>query len=121
MSLVTVGCKLPAGILMQLGHGEAKKTVKLNGVNAAKVIGGFGLTDNVDEAFFDEWVRVNGELKFLKAGHVFKMPSVGEATARAMDYEKLRSGMEPLDPNKTPRGVEEDPQQKVIRKRAARS
>lgn len=41
---VTVGCKLPNGLIIEVGG----QSVELNGANASNIIGGHGITYDVD-------------------------------------------------------------------------
>jgi len=67
MQTVTVGCKLPNGIVLHLGEKEQL----INGSNSSVVIGGHGITEGVDKEFFDAWVEKNASLKFVKEGLIF--------------------------------------------------
>lgn len=101
MSTVTIGCKLPNGILMELGD----KQVVINGANSSEIIGGHGLTENVDKSFFDAWMERNKELKFVKIGHIFAHEKTASTKAQAKERAKEKTGLEPLDPNKKPAGI----------------
>lgn len=90
MSTVTVGCKLPNGLHMDLGD----KRVTLNGLHSARMIGGHGITENVDKSFFDAWVAKNAHLEFVKLGHVFAHEKTLNAEAHAKAREMIPTGFE---------------------------
>ena len=46
---VTVGCKLPNGLIIEVGG----QSVELNGANASNIIGGHGITRDVDADLFN--------------------------------------------------------------------
>ena len=122
MALVTVGCKLPQGLIIEMGYeavpGGIKKSadykaVTLNGANQHSVLLGSlrtpspadlrpGITNNVDEAFFDAWVEAHKDTNLVKNKLVFKAKNAGEATAQAADLTKKKIGMEAVDPSKHP-------------------
>lgn len=98
---VTVGCKLPHGLIMELGE----KKITINGLNTSKIIGGHGITENVDKAFFDAWMEKNKELSFVKGGFLFAHTKPVNTEAEAKDRAKNETGLEPLDPAKAPKGI----------------
>lgn len=125
MAMISVGCKLMSGILMEMGvsiidgnvtRGPDYKCVKLNGANQHHQVMGAGLqtpapkeltpgiTNNVDEAFFDAWVAAHKDTNIVRNKLVYKAKSVAEAHARAQDDAQRPIGMEPLDPTKV-RGI----------------
>lgn len=126
MALISVGCKLPQGLLLESGYkvhegnlvrGADYKSVKLAGANQHSIDLGSGMrtpaprdlvpgiTNNVDEAFFDAWVAAHKDTNIVRNGLVFKAKSAAEAHARAQDDAQKPIGLEPLDPTKV-RGIE---------------
>jgi len=112
---VTVGCKFPNGLMLELGKPgvsegpHAYRRVFLKGANTAliqNVAGGYGLTE-VDADFWEAWKKKFQHLSAIRDGHVFAQADVASAQAMAIEHEKERTGMEPLDPNALPR---EDPE-----------
>jgi hypothetical protein len=128
---VTVGCKIPTGLILQTfnmeDHDEplfgggvktvkrAVKTphppVKINGPARYAgldlphdIKGGCGLTYGVDADFFAEWLRQNRDEPYVKNGLVFAQQTgkPGEIDAQIKDHRKYQSGMEPLDPSNLP-------------------
>lgn len=119
-STVTVGCKLPHGLLMQsylpreraapgmpeipaVPRGEP---VLLAGSTASSILGGFGITEGVDAEFFEAWLKENQDYAPVKSGLIFAIAKASDVKAEAKSREKVRSGLEALDPNKPAKGVE---------------
>lgn len=94
-----VGCKLPHGLHMQIKakDGTMQEHV-LKGNNAARIIGGYGLTDDVPIEFMMEWLKRNARHPAVMNGSVFMHDSVAGATARAREGREIRTGAEPVDP-----------------------
>jgi hypothetical protein len=99
---VTVGCKLPNGLICELGKfgDEDYKAVTLKGSNSAVVHGGYGLTEGVDESFWNAWKKKHNNLSFVKKGLVFAVGDIASARDHAIDLSALKTGLEPLDPLK---------------------
>lgn len=125
---VTVGCKLPNGLILQnfrmedyqdqvMGGGTrtAQRSVRLeetyrvcgSSIDIAKmalgevpnlVIGGYGITSGVPREFWEEWERTNKNTPLVRNGLIFAMPDDARARARAAEGAKLRTGLEPIDP-----------------------
>lgn len=106
---VTVGCKLPNGLIMELGTRgkDDYRQVRLRGAQSSRIAGGFGLTD-VSEDFMQAWMKKNKDLTFVRKGLVFVQADGVFAEGHAKDHRDLRSGLERLDPKKAPKGVEVD-------------
>lgn len=131
---ITVACKLPHGLVLRLHHkvetqeplpgGGTKKvprwmpnpqapTVVLKGYlqkykpgNAPMSVGSqFALTEGVDKDFFDEWLKQNQDLDAVANGLVFASEKFDTVTGLMKDFSGTRSGLEPIDPDKLPRGV----------------
>lgn len=70
---------------------------------------GFGLTHNVDRDFFVEWLKQNKDAPYVKEGLIWAYSDMGDVSAKAREQEKLKSGLEPLNPegdDRTPRQVQ---------------
>lgn len=103
MATVTVGCKLPNGIILEVGE----KRQLINGANASAVIGGYGLTENVDKEFFDKWMADHADLKFVKAELIFANDKTNNTVAQAKEHADEESGFEGVDPTQKPAGLTE--------------
>lgn len=126
---VTVGCKIPNGLVLRVFRmedhdepmfGGGTKTVKravaepatvrLNGWARYKgqdlpyeVRHGAGLTYGVDADLFAKWLEQNKDSDLVRNGLVFaQAPKPGEVQAQAKDHRSLKSGLEPIDPGNLP-------------------
>lgn len=124
---VTVGCKVPNGLICRVfemvsanepvlggGYRETKMAqpvgqFKLNG--CATAIGerpkhdirfGYGITENVNTELWEKWLEQNKDSDVVKAGLVFAAAKANDTIAEAKEKKKLKSGMEPLDPENLP-------------------
>lgn len=132
---VTVGCKLPNGLTLRVfdwhsyeepnSGGKMRKIARqrveagehtLNGnvfsMEALqsgdithRVAGGFGITTGVPRDFWDLWMEQNKGTQIVREGLVFAYESEQGAVSKAREYEGLRSGLEPIDPDRPPRDV----------------
>lgn len=94
MSTVTIGCKLPNGIIMQV---EGHKDVRINGWNNNAIVGAeHGLTENVPAATWEAWLKLHAESKLVKGGFIFASKNEREAKAKAVDNKGNKSGHEQL-------------------------
>lgn len=126
--VVSVGCKLPGGLQIQLFNMEkrtelvmgggvrevdiatpASARVKLNGFarylgadSEHAIISGTGITHGVDADFFAEWLKRNKDMDVVKKGLVFAQAKAGEVEAQARDHKSLKSGLEAIDPGNLP-------------------
>lgn len=130
---VTVACKLPQGLQLRNfvkvdgfeatpGGGSRKckiaqqvgDTIRINGYGAPNgksplatvVEGGFALTYGVPKDFWDEWLKTNKDLDVVKSGLVFAHTSIDHVAGHSKEHEKLKCGLEPLDPDALPKGIE---------------
>ena len=107
---VTVACKLPNGLHLDL-PGRDRVTVRGFAVawgeaSPLSIVGGFGLTPGVDADFFEEWMITNADFEPVKKGLIFASAKASDATAQAKEFAGLKSGLEPLDPDKPGPGLE---------------
>jgi hypothetical protein len=98
---VTVACRLPQGIHLDIvKHGELRKRVTLNGANSRSAVAGFGITEHVPKAFFEQWLADHQELPAVKNGLIFAHKQKASVEAQAEDRVDLKSGLDPMDPKK---------------------
>lgn len=83
-----------------------KTRVEIKGANAANVIGGHGITENVDKSFMDAWLAKHADLDIVKGGHLFIHAKTNSVVAEATEKADHVTGLEPLDPNKKPANIE---------------
>lgn len=112
-STVVVGCKLPNGLICELGNVEDDnyQRVNLKGSNDSEIIGGYGITRNVPAAFWEAWIEAKKRMPFVRKGLVFAVGDVDSAKDLATDFSEKKTGMERLDPaqvKKIAPGVEAD-------------
>jgi hypothetical protein len=123
-NLISVGCKLPQGLVIEVGYEVTNggtnlvkqpsyARIVLKGANQHSIILSPGvrspsptdlqpgLTHNVDEAVFDEWARTH---KQFVPSLVFKATKPKEAAAIAKEMTKEKTGLEAADPTKA-RGI----------------
>ncbi|WP_312387862.1 hypothetical protein [Atlantibacter hermannii] len=99
---VTVGCKLPNGIVLEVeGY-----SVVLNGANSSNVIGGYGLTENVDKEAFDKWMKIHADQAYVKNELVFAQAKTNSAESKAKENADRRSGLEGLPQDRPMPGIE---------------
>jgi hypothetical protein len=133
--LVTIGCKMPHGLTLEVGleqlpqgiwgapiQGKKYRKATLNGTHAefmkrnptiqpvATLNPEPGLTQ-IPEDFWEEWCKGQGKTHPARlTGVIFVVPDVKEeADAVLYDAQSLKSGFEPLDPDKLPELIEEAP------------
>lgn len=93
MSTVTIGCKLPNGIHMQMGETR----VRINGWNNNEIAGlSHGITRDVPEDLWDAWSAEHAESKLVKDGFIFAEKTAKRAEDKAKDEKDLASGQEQL-------------------------
>lgn len=99
---VTVGCKLPHGLIAEVG----KESVTFLGSNASELIGGHGITENVSKAFWDAWVaQMSDWFEPLKQGFIFAYESEKSTYSKAKEMAKEKTGFEQLIPKDPNNGV----------------
>lgn len=98
---VTVGCKLPSGIILELGNQE----VEIHGTNSARVIGGHGITYDVDADFFDAWLKAHSDRDMVKNGLIFAHEKAADVKAEAAEKKGNKSGLEAINPDSPENGV----------------
>lgn len=98
---VTIGCKLPHGLMLDLTEaGKPARRFRVKGMNAANIVGGFGITEGVPRDFWNEWLEKHKLLAFVERGQIFAYDTTASARARAKEVGgELLSGLEPIDKN----------------------
>lgn len=128
---VVVACKMPNGLVLRLfrmiPHSEPvmgggtrevmvaeqfgeSVTVKGNAFHTGvpppmAIVGGYALTPGVDEEFFTQWIEQNKSLDLVKNNLIFAYSKTADTEARAREHKTQRSGLEPVNPNKLPKGI----------------
>lgn len=125
---VTVACKLPNGLQLQLQRFEERPSqiygggvrmeriaifygpVVIVGGTASpygmhpkhRMSNGYALTPNVDAEFFAKWVEQNKELEVVEKQMIFAMAKDDSLVSKTKEMEKVRTGLEPVDPENPP-------------------
>lgn len=128
---VTIACKLPNGLVLQLcsatkvaehvmggGSREVTQHRKVGDIvtvfgnahpqNAGPkcmIVAGYALTPDVDAQFWTAWLAQNKDLAAVKNHLIFAYEKESDVKAAAKDNVERKSGLERLDPNKLPRGI----------------
>ena len=127
--LVTVFCKLPCGLTLQVYKmedvdepvmGGGVKTVRRSrGTTGTRVkvagfaepmlkrptnlvVHGVGITRDVDADFWNAWLKQNEDADYVKNGLVWASPKQTDIEAPTRDKVTLKSGMEAVDPGHMP-------------------
>jgi hypothetical protein len=90
---VTVGCKYPSGVLMQVGSVE----IKANGSNSSEIYGGHGITEDVPEDFWKAWLEQNKNHSLVTGGFIFAHEKRSEVKAEAKEKSKNKTKAESLE------------------------
>lgn len=128
MPMVKVGCKLPHGVMCEMGvtvtrkesgkeitdvsYAENYVKVKLNGQNSNLVKGELAQRNirpgytMVDEEFIRAWLKKNEKLGFVKGGMIWIIKDEASGKAQELDSVKLKTGFEPLDAKDAPKNPE---------------
>jgi hypothetical protein len=108
--MVLIGCRLPNGLILQHPKNRDIK-VKLAGTYEAKSEEGLYMpprlytTTPVDAEFWAEWKAAYVGFPPLKNRAVFEARSDDEATQKAKDVKKEKTGFEGMDKNAVIDGV----------------
>ncbi len=98
MEFVTVACRLPHGLHLDVGDLPGQKRVTLNGANKSRVIGGAGITQ-VPKDHWEEWAKTRRDAPYIKNGSIFITKSETDAMKEADNRAKDKTGFEQTDPN----------------------
>lgn len=125
---VTVALKHPHGLILRLydmvevdeplmggGYKTVKRAqqipgeVRINGysqpnkkVPPAATSGAFALTYGVPKLFWEKWLADNKGHPYVEKGLIFAAASNGYVSQKAKEREELRSGLEPINPDRPP-------------------
>ncbi|WP_424624448.1 hypothetical protein [Achromobacter marplatensis] len=103
MTTVTVACKLPNGLVLDLPGVEKKFT--LNGSHHREAVAGHGMTE-VDDEFWAKWSELHKDFEPVKKELVFAQKRKSSAAAKAEEQKGNKSGLEGIDPEKPAPGIE---------------
>ena len=92
---VLIGCRLPNGLILELPN-DPSKTVELNGLNKAVIIGADHATTEVDAEFWEAWKAKNSDYAPLLNAAIFEAKDAASAKSKAKEVEKVKTGFEPM-------------------------
>lgn len=123
---VTVACKIPNGIVLQLckptqwfdetpsgtrertRHDKYGPRVVVNGPafpngpppegfrNRPETVGGYALTSGIDADFFAKWMKQNKDAPYVTSGMIYAHSQATSVRAFAKEHKDTRSGFESL-------------------------
>lgn len=93
MALVTVGCRLPHGIVLEVGD----KSFTVKGLNSSAIIGADHFTTEVDASLWNGWKAANKDSKLLSSGALFEAGSERDAKAKAKELKAEKTGFEKIE------------------------
>src|ERR1044071_7390126 len=97
--VVAVGCKLPHGLHLDLKRNDgSSERVTLKGANDARIVGGYGITENVSAEFMTKWLEKNKKQQAVANGSIFIHADVKSAESKAKERRGVVTGIEPIDP-----------------------
>lgn len=96
MSTVTVLCKKPHSVEIQVGN----QKVTLHGYNSSLVAHGYGITENVPKDLWEAWVEQNKDHKLYTSGCIAAQETTRNAKAQAKDTAELKTGTERIKQGK---------------------
>lgn len=98
-SVMVVGCKLPHGLILRVKNKDGMiQEHQLKGANASRIVGGFGLTENIPEDFMKRWLQENAKHPAVVNGFVFIHTDTRSAESMAKERRTLSTGLEAIDP-----------------------
>jgi hypothetical protein len=69
---------------------------------ATSSTGGIAITNDVPKDLWDQWLEQNKASEIVKKNIIFAMPTNREAETEAKKRYDIKSGLEPMDPDKPP-------------------
>ena len=129
---VTVACKLPHGLVLRVfdmiptqepvmggGYREVKiarelpQTYVVNGNShpqnkapKSPISGGYALTFGIPKDFWDRWLKENEQSDMVLNGLIFAHEKPDYVQDKAEDNETVTTGLERLNPDRLPKGLE---------------
>lgn len=86
-------------------YDDAKQQFGSKTIPIPSMPGSFALTHNVDATFMAAWLEQNKDSDIVKNGLIIVAKSPADAAAMVSEREKMKCGIEPLDPEKPPPGM----------------
>lgn len=103
MANITIGCRLPSGLIIDLMKDGKKVEVELAGQRQTQARSSIIILSNddygtteVDASFWEEWkASVGADYAPLASGAIFEAKNTNEAGAKAKDLKDKKTGHEP--------------------------
>ena len=89
---VIIGCKLPNGIILEVG--DKKQVVK--GLNSIVIIGATHATTEINAEFYAAWLEDHKDFPAVKSGALFVARSFEEVKKVAEEMKDEKTGFEPM-------------------------
>ena len=89
---VIIGCKLPNGIILEVGD----KQQVIKGLNSIVIIGAPYRTTEVDADFYAAWLEEHKEFPAIKSGAIFIAKNFESIKSVAEDLKDEKTGFEPM-------------------------
>lgn len=100
-SFLTIGCKLPHGLIIEARNNEGEMVrITLKGANDARIVGGYGITENVSADLWKAWLKKNAKFPAVLNGSVFVHNDLKSAESIAKERRDVSTGFERIDPVK---------------------
>lgn len=107
---VIVACKLPHGVILEVGKQkvELKGSIQLGRSQTPFLMAPqmVGLT-KVPRDFWEAWLKDHQEFAPYKKGLIFAADKKKKALDEAKEKEVLQHGLEPINPRKMPKALEQ--------------
>lgn len=71
-----------------------------------QIVGGYAITHGIPKAFWEQWLEQNKDADIVVNGMLFAHGETASTIAEAKEKEGQKSGLERLDPNKLPKGLQ---------------
>lgn len=71
-----------------------------------QIVGGYAITHGIPKDFWELWLEQNKDSDIVVNGMLFAHQEAASTTAEAKEKESEKSGLERLDPNKLPKGLQ---------------
>jgi hypothetical protein len=103
MANVTIGCRLPNGLVLEVGDKSVELAGQRQTQQRSKIIllspDDYGTTE-VDESFWQAWKQsVGKDFAPLASGAIFEAKNTNDASAKAKDLKSKKTGHEAMELN----------------------
>lgn len=71
-----------------------------------QIVGGYAITHGIPKEFWERWLDQNKDSDIITNGMLFAHQETASTMSEAKEKEKQKSGLERLDPNNLPKGLQ---------------